>query len=81
MNINNKNTSFADSLSTRSKYGLARCFGMYGRDIIHKPEVIAEAGMAKLERTVQLGKKSFQEIAEVLYEFGYIDDVERWLGS
>ena len=77
MNTNNENKAFTDTLSTRSKNGLARCFG---RGMINDPGEIAEAGIAKLEMTNQLGIKSFREIAEALHKFGYIDDPDQWLG-
>ena len=72
------NKTFADELSTWSKNGLSR---LYSRDILKKPEVIAEAGVDRLSMTVQLGKKSFQQIADALFRFEYIDNVERWLGG
>ena len=77
METNNTNKDFINSLSTRSKFGLARCFGSIPND----PAIIAEAGIKKLEMTVQLGPKSFREIAELLYKFGYIDDPDQWLGG
>ena len=77
MNPCEKNT-FINSLSTRSRNGLARCFG---RDKLDTPEIIAEVGMKKLKMTNQLGKMSFREIALALFRFGYIDDVEEWLES
>ena len=67
--------TFKDCLSTRSINALARCLG---RDALDHPEVIV-AGRARLYRAVGLGPKSLRETAELLYEFGYIDDVEKWL--
>ena len=61
--------NFPDALSTRSRNGL---HGSFGWDVWHEPWVIAEAGSARLKRTVQLGPKSLREIAESLWEFGYM---------
>ena len=69
------NNAFKDSLSTRSKNGLSRCFGS---QVLDTPEVIAEAGMARLRLAVGLGHKSLQEIALALYEFCYIDEVDKF---
>ena len=69
--------TFADDLSTWSKNGLSR---LYGRDVLKKPEVIAEIGIAVLEGAIGLGPKSLQEIAEALYKFDYIKDIDQWLG-
>ena len=52
MKTNNRETSFVEELSTRSKNGLSRCFG---RDKLDTPEIIAEAGMARLKFAVMLG--------------------------
>ncbi len=71
-----RNKSFADELSTWSKNGLSRLFG---KDILKKPEVIADIGIAVLEGAIGLGPKALQEIALALYKFGYIHDVEKWL--
>ena len=70
--------NFKDMLSTRSKNGLTGAFG--DPDIIYQPERIA-AGRDRLTLARNIGAKSLQEIALLLYEFGYIDDVEMWLGS
>jgi hypothetical protein len=67
--------TFKDSLSTRSINALVRCLG---RDALDHPEIIV-AGRARLYRAVGLGAKSLRETAELLYEFGYIDDIEQWL--
>ena len=72
------NETFADELSTWSKDGLTR---LYGKDILKEPEVIADIGMAGFKMAIGLGPKSLQEIALLLYEFSYIDDVENWLGG
>ena len=48
--------------------------------MINDPGEIAEAGIAKLEMTNQLGIKSFREIAAALYKFGCIDNIDKWLG-
>lgn len=69
--------TFADSLSTRSKNGLKGCFG--DNDIICQPERIA-AGREKLTLAMNIGPKSLQEIALLLYTFHYIDDAEKWVG-
>ena len=66
---------FADMLSTWSKNGLSR---LYGRDILEKPEVIAGIGVSGLEQAIGLGPKSLKEIALLLYNFCYIDDVGKW---
>ena len=70
--------TFADVLSTRSKNGLHRSFGW---EVWQNPEHIATAGPERLRMTPQLGPKSLLEIADLLYEFGYIEDGEIWLGS
>ena len=62
--------TFKDMLSTRSKNGISRCFG---RQTLDSPEIIAEAGSARLKMTNEIGPKSLQEIALALFEFGYID--------
>jgi len=67
---------FKDSLSARSKNGISRCFGPQYLDT---PEVIAEAGSARLQRTNEIGSKSLQEIAELLYNFEYIGCSYGWL--
>ena len=64
-------------LSTRSKNGLIGCFG--DGDIINQPESIV-AGRDRLTRARNIGPKSLKEIALLLHDFGYIDDVEKWLG-
>jgi hypothetical protein len=68
--------NFKDMLSTRSRNGIARCFG---RDALDTPEIIADAGAARLGMTVQLGLKSLREIAFALYCFRYIEDIKDWL--
>ena len=68
---------FKDCLSTRSINALARCLG---RDALDHPEVIV-AERTKLNRAVGLGEKSLKETAELLYEFGHINDIEEWLGG
>jgi hypothetical protein len=40
---------------------------------------ISAAGKTKLSQAVELGARSLQKIAKLLYEFGYINDVEKWL--
>jgi hypothetical protein len=72
------NTSFKDSLSTRSKNGLIGCFGY--SEILYQPEKIA-AGRNRLNLARNIGQKSLQEIAEALYKFGYIDNIDKWLGG
>ena len=69
---------FKDMLSTWSKNGLSR---LYGRDILEKPEVIAGIGVSGLEQAIGLGPKSLKEIATYLYELGYINDIDQWLGG
>ena len=69
---------FKDMLSTRSKNGLVGAFG--DPDIIYQPDKIA-AGREKLTLARNIGCKSLKEIALLLYEFSYIDDVENWLGG
>ena len=70
--MNNK--KFANSLSTRCKNGLIGCFG--DGDIIYQPERIA-AGMDRLTLARNIGRKSLKEIALLLYELGFIDDIEK----
>jgi len=70
---------FRDNLSARSKNGIARCFGRQVLDTT--PEVIAAAGPARLRMTNQVGHKTLQEIARLLFEFGYIECPYKWLGS
>jgi hypothetical protein len=70
--------TFAESLSTRSKNGLIGCFG--DRDIIYKPEKIA-AGRNRLKLARNIGPKSLNKIALLLFSFCYIDDVNKWLGN
>ena len=68
--------TFADELSTWSRNGLSR---LYGGDILKEPEVIAWLGMiGVLKLAIGLGPKSLKEIALLLYDFYYIDDVEKW---
>jgi hypothetical protein len=78
LELNERQVNFADTLSVRSKNGLTRCFGSA---VLGRPEVIATADSARLKMTVQLGPKSLREIAERLFQLGYIDDRERWLES
>lgn len=70
--------SFADSLSTRCKNGLIGRF--WDSDIIYQPEKIA-AGRDMLKLARNIGPKSLKEIALLLHEFCYIDDVNEWLES
>ena len=70
--------TFKDRLSWLSKNGISRCFGRLALDT---PEVIVEAGSARLQRTNEIGSKSLQEISELLYDYKYIDDPEKWLKS
>jgi hypothetical protein len=70
-------TSFKDSLSTRAKWGLRGCLGP---EALNNPEIIA-AGRERLTRARNIGSKSLKEIALLLYEFGYIDDIDEWLES
>jgi hypothetical protein len=70
------NKKFADEISNWSKEGLSRLFG---NDILDKPEVIADIGMAGLKLAIGLGPKSLREIAEALYELGYINEISDWL--
>ena len=72
------NKTFSDELSTWSKNGLSR---LYGKDILKKPEVIAGIGMAALEQAIGLGPKSLQEIAFFLFEYGFIDDIDKWTNN
>jgi hypothetical protein len=73
----NTNKTFADALSTWSKNGLIR---LYGEDILNEPEVIAWLGMnGLLKHAIGLGPKSLKEIALLLCDFYYIDDIEKWL--
>jgi len=62
-------------LSTRSKNGLSQCFGS---KVLEQPERIA-AGRVKLTLARNIGPKSLKEIAKLLYEFRYIDDIDKWL--
>ena len=72
----NINKLFADSLSTRCRNGLIGCFGP---EALNNPEIIA-ARRDRLTLARNLGPKSLKEIALALYEFGYIDDSNKWLG-
>ena len=63
-------------LTTRSKNGLSRCFG---RQVLDTPEVIAEGVIDRLRLAVGLGTKSLQEIAFLLFRYGFIKDMEKWL--
>ena len=67
-------TKFTNSLTTRAKNGLTGCFGDV--DIIYQPEKIA-AGRNKLTLARNIGPKSLKEIALLLHNFCYIDDVEK----
>ena len=78
MKTDNGSKSFADCLSTRCKNGLTGCFG--DRDIICQPERVA-AGRNRLTRARNIGPKSLREIAFFLFEFGYIDDIGKWLDN
>jgi hypothetical protein len=77
MKKNNEKISFVDSLSTRSKNGIARCFG---RDALDTPEVIA-AGRGRLALARNIGIKSLQEIASLLSKYGYIDNIDEWISE
>ena len=68
---------FKDMLSTRAKNGLIGCFG--DGDIINQPERTA-AGRDKLTFARNIGRKSLQEIAFNLFNYGFIDDIDKWLG-
>ena len=71
------NNTFADELSIWSKNGLIR---LYGKDILDDPETIAWIGMnGFLENAIGLGPKSLQEIFSLLFEIGYIDDIQKWM--
>jgi hypothetical protein len=48
--------------------------------VLNRPEIIAAIGIARLRLIRGLGQKSLEEIALGLNRFGYIDDVEEWLG-
>jgi hypothetical protein len=43
------------------------------------PWLIAELGVSELKRSKQLSQDSLQEIAQLLYEFGYIQNPNEWL--
>jgi hypothetical protein len=75
--MDNNNKLFANELTTRCKNGLTGCFG--DSDIVFQPEKIA-AGREKLTLARNIGSKSLQEIAEALYKFDYIKDIDQWLG-
>ena len=73
------NKTLDDELSTLSKNGLSL---LYGRDILKDPKFVAEIGMDGLKMPFfVLGPKALQEIAEALYEFGYINDPDKWIGT
>ena len=72
-----KNKKFADSLTTRSKNGLTGFFG--DPDILYQPEKIA-VGRDRLTLARNIGLKSLQEITFLLFRFGYIGDIKKWLG-
>jgi hypothetical protein len=67
---------FKDRLSTRSKNGISRCFGL---QVLDTPEIIAKEGVKRLKKTNQLGTVSLEEIANMLYDCGYIESPEKWL--
>ena len=76
MNPTDNKNIFADTISTRSKFGLRRCFG---RDMLNHPEEIALAGGTRFKLVVQVGPKSVREIAEGLFKCGYIDCPKKWI--
>jgi len=69
---------FKNCLSARSKNGIPRCFG---RQVIDTLEIIAAAGPTRSKMTNELGPKSLREIAEMLYQFGYVECSYEWIGS
>ena len=68
---------FKDSLSIRSRNGLARCFGL---QVLDAPEIIA-ARRDRFRLAVGLGHESLKEIAELLHKFGFIGNPDNWLDS
>jgi hypothetical protein len=69
--------SFRSALSGRLIYGLAEHFG----GGLPGPVVIAEEGAYRLGLSYGVGSKSLQLLAKALYDYGYIDDPERWLAG
>lgn len=66
--------TFKESLSTRCKNGLLRCFGP---DSLDNPMIII-SGWERLKLTNQIGPKSLQEIASLLSKFECKDNNEYW---
>ncbi len=74
-----KLNAFAKALSSNSRNGLIIHFDNW--KIIYKPWVVAELGVRELRHSKHLSLKSIEEIAELLYEFGYIKNPQTWLRS
>ena len=70
-------TSFKDSLSTRTKNALKGCYGPEGLD---HPEIIA-AGRERLKIARNIGAGGLKEIAKELHKLGLIDNPVSWLGG
>ncbi len=69
--------SFGEKISGPCLTGLIICFGSW--EIIYQPKRIALEGISKLKETEYLSSKSLQELAEALYEDGYIECPYEWI--
>ena len=76
MDTTENKPKFADTLSTRSKFGILRCFG---RDVLNEPEIIAKAGGSRFKLVVQVGPQTLREIAKGLHKCGCIECPEKWI--
>jgi hypothetical protein len=72
-----KQNAFAKALSSNSRNGLIIHFDNW--KIIFQPWLIAGHGGQRLESSKHLPLNSLQEIAELLYEFGYIKCPFKWI--
>ena len=69
--------SFGEKISGPCLTGLIICFGSW--EIIYQPKRIALEGISKLKNAEYLNSKSLEELAEALYEDGYIECPYEWL--
>ena len=69
--------TFADALSARSKDELA--YSYFTLDIIYHPEKIAADGVSRFKYGGHPDLTILDEIAKLLYEFGYINCLKEWL--
>ena len=69
--------SFGEKISGPCLTGLIFSFGSW--EIIYQPKRIAFEGISKLKNSEYLNSESLQELAEALYEAGYIECPNEWI--